>query len=241
MIPGVAEYRADLVMPLASVGKLLLLAEVARRMSDGTLCPDAIVAVADADVCGGSGLIAGLSSRSWTVRDLALLTASVSDNTATNALIRLVGVEGVNIGAHRLGLRDTRLLDRIREPRLASHPPAFALGTARELACLASMIGGGEPWARLVLGWMASCADRSMVPALIPHDPEDGSVPAMPLEGLWVANKTGTDVGTRCDVGIVRGRRQAAYAVLASCAPGGEFEMVRAMRAFGPDIVAYVS
>ncbi|MGW3495474.1 serine hydrolase [Streptomyces sp. NPDC001020] len=239
VVPGLLEHRADEQLPLASVGKLLLLAEVARGLTGGALEAGEQVELLDEDYCGGSGLLARLSPRQWTIADLARLTAAVSDNTATNALIRRVGLDRVNKGAAELGLTRTRILDLIREPRLPEHPPTFAVGTARELAALAQQIAGPAPWARLLLGWMAACSDRSMVAATIPHDPEDDSVQEVPLDRLWVANKTGTDIGIRCDVGVVRGAREVCYAVLTNCAPGREFEMVQAMRTIGTRIAAF--
>ena len=239
--PGLLEARADEVLPLASVGKLLLLAEIARQFADGRLDPEEQADVAAEDHCGGSGLLAHLSPQRWTLADLVRFTAAVSDNTATNALIRRVGLERVNAGAEELGLRRTRILDRIREPRLPHHPPTFARGTARELAALATRVAGPEPWGRTMLGWLAANTDRSMVAAAVPHDPEDRDVPdaahrcdaAGPRGTLWLANKTGTDTGTRADVGVVRGAREVAYAVIGTCEPGGEYELVRAMRAVG--------
>jgi beta-lactamase class A len=231
-VPGWGEHRADEVLPVASVGKLLLLATVARGFTGGELDPEEPWALLEHDYCSGSGLLLRLSARRWTLGDLARLTAAVSDNTATNALLRRVGLDRVSEEAARLGLDRTRILDRIREPRLPEHPPTFAVGTARELAALAEAVAR-DP---LMLAWMASCTDRSMVPAAIPHDPEDSSVREVPFSGLWVANKTGTDVGTRCDVGVVRGARQVCYAVLTRCEPGREFEMVQAMRDIGAQV-----
>ena len=228
-VPGWGEHRADEVLPLASVGKLLLLRTVSRGFTGGDLDPEEPLALVDDDYCAGSGLLLKLSARRWTLGDLARLTAAVSDNTATNALLRRVGLDQVTEDTARLGLEHSRILDRIREPRRPEHPPAFALGTARDMAALAEAVSQ-DP---LMLEWMASCTDRGMVPAAIPHDPEDSSVREVPVHGLWVANKTGTDAGTRCDVGVVRGARQVCYAVLSRCEPGREFEMVLAMRTIG--------
>ncbi|MFI6814760.1 serine hydrolase [Nonomuraea sp. NPDC050328] len=225
--PGV---NGDLELPLASTGKLLLLAETAMGLDAGALAPDEPVDLLDEDYCPGSGLLTGLSQRRWTVADLALLTAAVSDNTATNALLRRIGLARVNAGAAALGLARTRLLDRIREPRLPEHPPAFALGTAAELARLAALAAGDAPWARIMLGWMAANTDRGLAAALVPHDPEARA--AVPGE-VWVANKTGTDVGTRADVGVFTGRRRVAYAVLASGPPGSEPALVDSVRQAG--------
>ncbi|WP_199810010.1 serine hydrolase [Streptomyces sp. NRRL F-5126] len=245
-VPGVLEHRPDEVLPLASVGKLLLLAEVAHGLTGTGPAGDRLdaaepVELLGEDHCGGSGLLTRLSVRRPTIADLAVLTAAVSDNTATNALIRRVGLSRVNKRAEALGLVRTRVLDRIREPRLPGHPTTFAVGTAAELSALAERIAADERWARLLLGWMAGCGDRAMVPAFIPHDAEDAEVRDVPCPSLWVANKTGTDEGVRCDVGVVRGARQVCYAVLARCAPGDEFEMVRAMRAVGAQIAAAAS
>ncbi|GAA4099014.1 serine hydrolase [Nonomuraea soli] len=225
----------DTELPLASVGKLLLLAETARRIDSGTLDPAEIVEVRPGERCSGSGLLTALSRTSWSVADLALLTAAVSDNTATNALLRRVGLDEVNAGARSLGLSTTRLLDRIREPRLPEHPPAFALGTAAELAHLAAQVTGDEGWARLMVSWMAANTDRSLAPALVPHDPESRERPEHSQPGtVWVANKTGTDAGTRTDVGVMIGTdATVAYAVLAHGPAGREHDLVRAVRQAG--------
>ncbi|GII90706.1 serine hydrolase [Sinosporangium siamense] len=238
-VPGLLALHEDEPLPLASVGKVLLLARLARDLAGGVADPASRVELRDDDYCGGSGLLTGLSARVWTVADLALLTASVSDNTATNALIRTVDLDRVNEGAAELGLSHTRLLDRIREPRGPEHPPAFALGTAGELARLATRVGGDETWARILRGWMSANTDRALVPALLPHDPEaeepDGPLP----EGVvWVANKTGTDTGTRTDVGVIVGRRRLGYAVLAHGPAGSEHALVGEVRDLGLDIGA---
>lgn len=217
---GDLRSNEDLELPLASVGKLLLLAEVA--MGDDL---SARITLLEEDFCGGSGLLPVLTAREWTVGDLAVLTAAVSDNTATNALLRHVGLGRVNAAAAALGLRRTRLLDRIREPRGPEHPPTFALGTARELAGFAALLKGGEPWQVRLRGWMLANTDHGLVPALVKHDPEGG----------WVANKTGTDDGVRADVGLMG---DLPYAVLASGPPGSDDDLVRAVRQAGLEIAA---
>lgn len=217
LVLGVHE---DVELPLASVGKLLLLAEVAMSLEGGILDAEEPVALEDDDYCGGSGLLLGLSQRQWTVGDLALLTAAVSDNTATNALLRRVGLDRVNAAAAALGLTRTRLLDRIREPRTDTDPPTFALGTASELSGLAALVAGGQGWQVQLREWMLANTDHGLVPALIRHD----------QEAAWIANKTGTDEGIRTDVGIMGG---LAYAVLASGPPGSEQSLVTAVRQAG--------
>ncbi|MEV7965719.1 serine hydrolase [Sphaerisporangium sp. NPDC088356] len=258
-VPGLLALNEDVELPLASAGKLLLLAEVARSVASGSLDPAEPVTLLDGDYRGGSGLLGGLSARRWTVADLALLTAAVSDNTATNALLRRLGLDRVNERAGDLGFARTRILDLIREPRLPEHPPAFAVGTAAELSGFATLLlaagrgtdargddargddargddarGDDAPWKPLLLGWMAHNTDRSLVPALLPHEPEDRDVPsAAPPGTVWAANKTGTDTGVRTDVGVLVGARAVGYAVLASGPAGREHDLVKAVRQAG--------
>ncbi|WP_326641675.1 class A beta-lactamase-related serine hydrolase [Streptosporangium sp. NBC_01755] len=234
-VPGLISVDEDAELPLASVGKLLLLAVLARGITEGELDPTEIVELREDDRCGGSGLLGVLSGRRWAIGDLAVLTASVSDNTATNALLRRLGLDLVAEGAAALGFARTRILDRIREPRLPSHPPTFAVGTAGELARFAAGLDGRREWTRLLLGWMASNTDRSLVPALLPSEPEDLEIPgSVPAGTVWVANKTGTDVGVRADVGVMIGaERRIGYAVLANGPAGGEHALVERARQAG--------
>ncbi|WP_244301893.1 serine hydrolase [Microbispora triticiradicis] len=243
-VPGLLGVNEDVVLPLASTGKVLLLAALARDVASGALDPAEPVALLDEDYAGGSGLLTELSARRWTIGDLAVLTASVSDNTATNALLRRLGLARVDAAAGALGLAGTRVHDRIREPRLPAHPPAFATGTARELAGLMRSVAyGREPWQRLLLGWMACNTDRGLVPALLPHEPEDREPPrVLPYAaGVWVANKTGTDAGTRADVGVIAAARWEGYAVLAHGPEGSEQALVRAVRQAGVAVAATVT
>ncbi|MGK5740052.1 serine hydrolase [Micromonospora sp. URMC 103] len=227
----VSARAADQVLPLASVGKLLLLGEVARRLAEGSLTPDQPVDLLDDDrTLGGTGLLGLLSPRRWTVTDLATAVAAVSDNAATNALLRVVTLEAVDELARRGGLRDTRLHDRIRAVRGPGVPPTFATGTARDLcALLAGAATGAWPDSQasgLLTGWLARNTDRALVADTIPHDPWS-------TDGVRVANKTGTDSGVRADAGIVAGRHTVVYAVVAAFEPGEERAATVELRRWG--------
>ncbi|MBV2154982.1 serine hydrolase [Kitasatospora sp. SUK 42] len=235
------------VLPVASASKLLLLAEVARRLDSGELAADGPVEVRPEDVTGGTGLLGRLSRPGWTVEDLAWLTAAVSDNTATNALLRLVGLPATVRLARGLGLEHLTLHDRVRDERGPGVPPVFATGTARDLARLVALAVRGElaspaASARL-LDWMRANTDHGLVPALIDHDPYAPGFPE-PLPGrLLVANKTGTDTGVRADAGVIVGARRVAYAVVAhwdvALGPSTERAAVHAIRDVGRALAAW--
>ncbi|MET8909573.1 serine hydrolase [Micromonospora sp. NPDC004551] len=221
----------DLVLPLASVGKVLLLGEVARRLADRTLEAGQPVELLDEDrEVGGTGLLGRLSPRWWTVADLATAVATVSDNAATNALLRLVTLDAVQNLARDAGLRNTSVHDRIRAERGPGVPETFATGTAGELCAFLAEVAQGtwqNPQAcRLLRGWLAGNTDRTMVADSIGHDPWSD-------DGVRVENKTGTDTGVRADTGIVSGRHTVVYAVIAAFPAGEERAAVAELRRWG--------
>ena len=114
------------VRPTASVGKVLLLIEVARRLVHRELDPATLFTRTSEDAVADSGLWQHLHTRSLAVADLAVLVGAVSDNLATNVLLREIGLPAV--GATGRGARvagDTALHDRVRDhPRSAGsrHP-----------------------------------------------------------------------------------------------------------------------
>ncbi|MFG1658324.1 serine hydrolase [Micromonospora chersina] len=224
----------DLVLPLASVGKVLLLGEVARRLADGTLAAGQQVELLDTDrEVGGTGLLGRLSPRTWTVTDLATAVATVSDNAATNALLRLVTLDAVRDLARGAGLRDTTVHDRIRAERGPGVPETFATGTAGELCAFLAQVAQGTwhspPACELLRGWLAGNTDRTMVADSIGHDPWSD-------DGVRVENKTGTDTGVRADTGIVSSRHTVVYAVIAAFAPGEERAAVAELRRCGATV-----
>ena len=213
----VAGLDPDRVLPIASVGKLLLLLEVARRLDRGDLDGSVALRRHPEDEVADSGLWQHLTVSELTVDDLALLIGAVSDDLATNVLLRHIGLSAVQELGEVLGLVSTRLLDRVRDLRTDALPPTLALGCAQELSWLLAGLSRGtvvSPGASArVRGWLAHGADLSMVAAPFGLDPlargETG-------RRLTLFNKTGTDPGTRADVGVVtRAGHGLAYAALA--------------------------
>ena len=243
-----AEIRAEnpaLVLRTASVGKLLLLVTAARLIVGGSLSPTERLRRTAADAVADSGIWQHLAVDELTVRDLCQLIGSVSDNLATNVLLRQVGLDAVCETAALLKLRDTALLDRVRDSRGPDDPWTLSTGTAAELAGLMAATAVRRlldfDVSQLMLGWLADGMDLSMVPAGWDWDPLAHTAPGMPVR---LHHKTGTDDGVRCDVGVVIGPwRTVAYAVLANWDPAGPDllpEVLARMRAVGDELRALV-
>jgi beta-lactamase class A len=234
IVAGDATHEPDLRLRTASVGKLLLLAETARRITAGELNPGEILPRDPRLAVADSGLWQHLSVAELPIADLAVLIAAVSDNYATNVLLERIGLTSVAILTGHLGLRHTALHDRVRDDRGPQHPVTLSTGCASELAGVMGRLSRRElvdPATDALLdGWLATSTDLSMVAAAFHDDPlahADG-----------VRNKTGTADGIRADTGY---RGGVSYAVLANWDPDegdATAEVLTGMRAIGAALSA---
>ncbi len=107
----VFEVKCDTPAPLGSAFKLWVLAEAARQVAAGTLRWDQVVPVGTPSL--PSGVLQGWPARSpVTVQTLATLMISISDNTATDTLLTLLGREQVDAMAARYGANGPVLTTR---------------------------------------------------------------------------------------------------------------------------------
>jgi beta-lactamase class A len=208
---------ADAVLPTASVGKLFLLATVLDEIERRRLDPGELLDAAEAEHVADSGLLRHFDSQRATVLDLCRLVGAVSDNLATNTLIRRVGLDRVAAVTQRLGMTRSALHDVVRNERDRSQPPFLSTGAAGELEGLMRRLQSGEVVSPEVSAQLVELlrlnTDLSMVAAAFALDPL-AHIGADHGIRLW--NKTGTQAGTRADVGCVEaGDRVATYAVVA--------------------------
>ena len=131
-----AAEHAEAPLRTASVGKVLLLLETARGLVSGELSPDEPLTRSVDLWVGDSGLWHTLSVETLPLVDVAALVGAVSDNLATNVLLRRVGLAEVAARATALGLRSTALHDRVRDVRSDDHPATLSTGSADELSSL---------------------------------------------------------------------------------------------------------
>lgn len=214
----VLEENSSAALRTASIGKVLLLIHVARLIEAGDLDPAELLSRTPADAVADSGLWQHLSLDHLSVTDACELVGAVSDNLATNVLLRRVGLAAVAETAERLELTVTALHDRVRDVRTDAHPATLSTGSAAELAGLFLRLHQGTLLNPSVSAWvldrLANGADLSQVAAGWLLDPLAHGAPDL---GLTVRHKTGTDSDVRADVGLLTGpTRTVAYAVLAN-------------------------
>lgn len=198
-----ASYDAGRSMPAASTIKIPVMVEVFRELEAGRFDLQTHVTLRAHDKDWGSGdLCDAPVGSSYTVGTLLGKMIDVSDNTATNMLIRLVGLRQIDATMSSLGLDRTRLTGDIRTDGWAIRTTLRT--SPDDLARLLTLMAQR----RLVDEWsssqMVSILEGSEINTLLPQGlPDD----------IEIAHKTGSLNDTLNDAGIVYAS-QAPYVIV---------------------------
>lgn len=210
----------------ASVFKVPVMVEVYRQADAGAFkLTDRLPMPLDQRVMG-SGVMQKLAEGlAPTIRDLVMLMIIISDNTATQMLVDLVGPKNVTATMHKLKLADIHVV--LSLPELFAHAFHLALDPVPDYETMLaqsrtrnmdydSLTFSGSPD-----NTTSSAADMSRLMALILND-EAGSLAACAdmrtvlhaqqlrdrvpryLPNAAVGNKTGTFRGIRNDAGLIK-------------------------------------
>ncbi len=135
----------NLVFPQGSAIKIPILLEVYKQANAGKFQLTDLRWLNKADQVGGSGVLFELGDHTsqLSIRDLAVLMIVLSDNTATNMLIELVGMANVNQTLGALGLKQTRLQRKMLNTA-ASGRGEENLATPAEAARIMEILYRGE-------------------------------------------------------------------------------------------------
>ncbi len=217
----------DRPFPTASVFKIPVLYELLLQVEEGRLDLDARVAVTEEMKSPGSGVLKELtSSPALSVADLAMLMIIISDNTATDILVDMVGKQAVNQRLAGWGFSVTRVPMSCRELlfELAGRPrgpftPAARLEVEQVLKTRERSLTG-----RAYADHNNNLSTPREMLGLLEMLVRDGPLPArvreralhfmrrqqvrdrLPLHlppGAEIAHKTGSIAGVRNDAGIL--------------------------------------
>jgi len=187
-------HNGNMQFTQASVIKLEILVELFRQAKEGRFSLDDVVALEESNIVGGSGILKRLTAGkvSMTIRDIAVLMILASDNTATNMIIDMLGMDNVNGTMKKLGLEKTKLQRKMMDGA-ASAADRENLSTPIETLRLLEMLHKGE-----ILD-QKSCDEILEILSI----PKSGSIRTKLPSGVKVAHKTGFVGGVLNDTGIV--------------------------------------
>jgi beta-lactamase class A len=189
-------------MPAASTIKIPVMVEVFRQLVAGDFDLNTKITLRKSDRDWGYGQLCDAHIGStYTVSRLLSLMIDVSDNTATNMLIRRVGRQRINATMRELGLNHTHLGDFIR----SNGPIRWALRSSP--ADMMHLLGAMAK-EQLVDEW----SSRAMI-AILRGQHHNGLIPEPLPPGTEIAHKTGTLHDTLNDVGIVYGDGDDPYVI----------------------------
>jgi beta-lactamase class A len=189
----VLSHNADRVFATASAIKVPVMIEVFRQARAGSFRLDQEIRLTRADLVDGSARLAVMLRRgdtTATVRELVEAMIEVSDNSAANKLIGMVGLERVNRTLDELGCPNTRLRRKMMDWVDTEHRENIS--TPLEIARIMEAIYRGKA------GHEADCAEMLKIMKRV----EAGLRNAAPAR-IEVAAKPGEIPGARCETGIV--------------------------------------
>ena len=182
----------------ASVIKLTIMAEAFRRFCEGTLDRSAEVRIRPSDKLPSCGALTYLhDGLTVTVLDLVTLMIILSDNTATNLLIDLLGADAINRTIGEMGLTGTRLNRKLFMPEL-SRQGIENYVTATDMGTLLEMLTEGKLWSKAASAEMLGILKNQRLNGKLPFYLHSAGIP--------VAHKTGEDDGITHDVGVIFGQ-----------------------------------
>lgn len=177
----------------ASIIKLPILLELYRQAQEGLVGLEELIPLQESDKVLGAGVLYEMhAGTQLSLEDLARLMIVVSDNTASNLLIRKVSFEAVNSLMQNLGMKQTHLGRFFMHPPLPPSGDNFA-SAADFTLCLEQL------WKRQILN--EEFTQRAL--AILQRQQYREKIPLMLPEQVQCMHKTGELAGVRHDCGIV--------------------------------------
>ena len=167
-------WQEDAAHSSASIIKIFLMAFLFRKFRDGKLDPEKRILLRPEQIAPSAGVLSYLRDcRELSVRDLIELMIIVSDNSATNVLIDLAGMEALNAFlADELVLVRTRLRRRMMDLDAIARgkdntTSAMEAGTVLERMYRGALVSPGD--SREMIRILKNQQDSSLIPWHLKH------------------------------------------------------------------------
>lgn len=177
----------------ASMIKIFILAKLYEEEKNGNISDTQLIRLTDNNRVGGAGSLQGFPiGTEFTIQQVAAHMITESDNTATNMLIDLLGMDSINQYIHENGYTDTRLQRKMMD-NVAVKNGLENYTSAKDL---------GNIFTKLYLGQCISPEyDKKAIALLLKQEDTECLPTALP--NASIAHKTGELIGLYHDGGIV--------------------------------------
>lgn len=210
-------------MPSASCIKLFIAAALLKEVQNNNISLKEKVLIKDEDKVSGSGIIHEFDEKEYSIKDIFTAMLVQSDNTATNKIIDLLGMEKVNKCVKEMGLKETclkrKMMDfKARENGLENLSSSFDLAE-----CLALIYKGNflsREYSDFMINTLRRSQDREKIPFYIP-------------EREWgnIANKVGSLNGIENDAALLNiAKGNFAFSVMSKSLPNNVYGIVTISR-----------
>lgn len=178
----------------ASVIKIPILIEAYKRIHEKKLNPEQRYIIKKEDKLPSCGALTYMhDGLEVTLRDLYTLMIILSDNSATNCLIKLFGMESINQTMEELCIHKTRVNRLLFDSELAAKGIQNYI-TPDEI---------GKLLEQMYHGTLISEKASAEMLDILKNQRLNGKIPFYITDGTKVAHKTGEDDGITHDVGLV--------------------------------------
>jgi beta-lactamase class A len=191
-------------IPAASIIKIPIMMEAFRQIETGKLNPSERVQLTADKKVGGSGVLRSFSEDvSLPFIDMLKLMITVSDNTASNAVLRKVGMSQVNQLCDSLGCTDTRVERYLMDMKAKNEGKDNTTSPKDMLTILENMSTRSTHKEKMLSILEGQQFNHKL--AAYAYDATDQ---------LKIAHKTGELPGVEHDVGLFQYKGQTVYVVV---------------------------
>lgn len=188
------EINPTMKFPAASMIKVPIMYEIMCQAAAGRIDLDEILTVKSSQLVGGAGILQELRPNiTMTIKELVTLMIILSDNTATNLLIDLIGMDTVNHRMAKLGLTATVLRRQMMDfeaARLGKENETCAADLLHLFEIIEKRLHLPEEYGALMIDILKRQQVRDKLPFYLP-------------ENTILAHKTGTLPKAEHDGGIL--------------------------------------
>ena len=201
----------------ASVIKLPILAAILLEEREHPGVLQERLLVRDGDKVPGCGALQHISgTQAYDIESLCKLMITISDNTATNVLIRRFGIEFLNERFRVLGLQETKIFRFLFDTEAARQ--------GKENLCQPKEIG--SLLEEIYHGRCVSANASERMRAMLSQQQINHKIPSLLPPTVRVEHKTGEDEGITNDVGILYGREPCVLVLVSNETDVPAFEQV---------------